>query len=344
MKPVKKMRIALIGADSFRGKELKNVFNKKEFPLASMGFYDPDIKESYSKLTQFRGEPKVVEPFEVNALKEKDLVFLAIGRTRTRRIAALAEKTRCRVIDLSETFNRNRNIPLVVSGVNDSVVLARHPGLIANPHPVTIILAHLFHTVRSAYGFKRGLAVVLQPASAFEELGIKELAGQSVELLNGSSLSMKAFKAQVAFNLLPQTEKLDKNGFSPMEKQIASELKRVLEIKEFGFSLSLIQAPVFHGYSLMVYFETEQVADALDLENHLRGSRYFNVAAPSVSSPASSVAAAGQDRIIVGQIKREQAFSKGFWIWLTADNLTRGSALNAFEIAEAITFPNGMSR
>jgi len=344
MKPVRKLKIALVGADSFRGKELKIVFNQKNFPLTCMDFYDPDIKESYSKLTQFQGEPKVVEPFKVDSLEGKDLAFLATSRGRSRRIAAYAEKAGCRVIDLSEAFNRNRKVPLAVSGVNESAVLAEQAGLIANPHPVTIILAHLLHAIREDFGFKRGLAVVMQPASAFDEAGVEELAGQSVELLNGSSLSMKTFKAQVAFNLLPQTETLDKNGFSPREKQIVSELKRVLEIKDLGFSLSLVQAPVFHGYSLMVYFEIERDAEAVELETRLRGSRFFQIAAPGVSSPASSVAAAGQDRIFVGQIKREKAFSNGFWIWLAADNLTRGSALNAFEIAEAIAFSGGAKR
>jgi len=330
----KKLRLALVGTDTLRGKEIKNVFSRKEFPLEDMDFFDPDVKEEYSKLTNFRDKPRVIHHIDKDSLLNADLVFLATGKEVNRRFAILAQREKkFQAIDLSETFNTEEKVPLVVAGVNDEIIEKEKPSLIANPHPVTVILSHLFCIILKKFGILKAISFVLQPVSAFEESGIKELADQSFAFLSSSSISKKVFKEQIAFNILSHIERPDKSGFSSVERQITSEVHRVLSKSDFPFSLSLVQAPVFHAYSIMTYLELKKKAGISGLRNLFKESTFFSLPPSSLTSPAS---VAGKDEIFVGQIKRDESFPKSFWIWTVADNLTRGSALNAFEIAKKI--------
>lgn len=328
------MRLALVGTDSMRGNEIKNIFSRKKFPLKDMDFFDPDVKEDFSKLTNFREEPRVIHHIDKDSLLSADLVFLAAGKEVNRRFGILAHREkRFRAIDLSETFNTEEKVPLVVAGVNDEIIEKKKPSLIANPHPVTVILSHLFHIILKKFGILKAVSFVLQPVSAFEESGVKELANQSFSFLSSSSMSKEVFKEQIAFNILSHTEPPDKSGFSSVERQITAEVHRVLGKSGFSFSLSLVQAPVFHTYSIMTYLELKKKADISGLRNLFKESNFFKLPHSSLSSPAS---VAGKEEIFVGQIKRDESLPNSFWIWTIADNLTIGSALNAFEIAKKI--------
>jgi aspartate-semialdehyde dehydrogenase len=333
MRETKKPKVALIGTDSLRGKEIKNVLSQKKFPLKDIDFFDVDVEEEYSKLTEFRGEPKVIHHIDKESLSDNDLVFLASDKKVNQAFGILAQKQKFQAIDLSETFNAEGKIPIVVAGVNDEIISKKRPGLIANPHPVTVVLSHLFHVVLKEFGLLKAVSFILQPVSAYEESGIEELADQSYAFLSSSSLSKKVFKEQIAFNFLSHTERADKDGFSSVEKQITSEIKRVLHPRRFLLSLSMIQAPVFHSYSLMSYLELKGKTDIQGLKSLFRKQSFFKLSPPTLSSPVS---VAGEDKICIGQIKKEESFPNSFWIWTVVDNLTRGSALNAFEIAEKI--------
>jgi len=335
-KKKKELKLALVGTDSLRGKEIKDVLSRQEFHFEGIDFFDPDVEEEYSKLTQFRGEPRVIRHLDENSLVGSDLVFLAADKIINRKYGILAGQQKFQVIDLSEAFNQDQNVPLAVAGINDNSVVKDKPQIIANPHPVTIILSHVFYSIQKELGLSKVIAFILQPASAFEESGIEELAHQTVAVLNSTSLSKKVFKTQIAFNLLSYTEPMDKNGFSSTEKQIMAEIKRVLKSVTFPFSLAIVQAPVFHSYSIMVYLELEKKAEIQALKELFKAYPYFRLSAPSVSSPVSCASVAGQDKIFIGQIKKDSFLPHSFWIWVVADNLTRGSALNAAEIAKKI--------
>jgi aspartate-semialdehyde dehydrogenase len=219
-----------------------------------------------------------------------------------------------------------------VGGVNHKNVLKKKPALMANPHPATIVITHFLNVIGEKYHPKKIAAFILQPASALEEEGITELAEQSFAVLNSSTVSKKTFKSQVAFNLLSDIDPTDKNGFSSAEKQILSETKRVLNLPDLPLSVAIIQVPVFHTYSIMFHLELEERTDIPALMGLFKESSYFKVASPSPSRPVSSLQAAGKDRIYIGQIKKEDAVPNTFWVWTVTDNLTRGSALNAYEI------------
>jgi len=336
MNAQKKFKLALVGTDSLRGKEIKNVLARRKLAAFDIEFYDADVQEEYSKLTQFRKEPKVIYGLKEESLEGKDLIFLAADKETNRRCGSLAEKHNVQAIDLSETFNLDEGVPLLVAGVNDDVLDRGRRPLVANPHPVTIFLSHFFHLVHPRFGVAKAVAFILQPVSAYDDAGVQELASQSVALLNGSPPAKKVFKQQIAFNLLSHTEKLDADGFCSSERRIVVEIKRVLGQPEFPLSLSIIQAPVFHTYSLMTYCEFEKDAEIKALEALFKENPLFKTGAFRDACSASSISVSGKDEIFVGQIKKADQFPRAFWFWLVADNLTRGSALNAFEIGKKI--------
>ena len=333
MGATKKIRVAMVGTDSLRGKELRKILDAKNFPLKDIEFYDSDVDEEFSKLTEFRGEPKVVHHLERDSLQSADLVFLAADKKVNRKYGALASKQGFQAIDLSGAFNTEENVPVVVAGVNDEVIDKKPPILIANPHPVTVVLSHIFHVVIKKFGLSKAVSFILQPVSAFEESGIEELADQSYCLLSSESLSKKVFSEQIAFNILSHTEKSDENGFSSVEKQIQSELRRVLPAHDFYLSLSIIQVPVFYTYSTMTFLELRRKTDIQGMKDVFRKHHLFDLSLPTRSSPVS---VAGKEKIFIGQIKKEKTLPNSFWVWAVADNLILGSSLNALEIAEKI--------
>jgi aspartate-semialdehyde dehydrogenase len=332
----KKLRFGLIGSETLRGREIKSVLGVKKFPLQSLEFYDTDVDQEYSKLTRFRDEPKVVHHLDRKALQGLDLVFLAADAPTNTEYGECAAALHYRALDLTETFNARNDVPLVVAGVNDAAIRGRKVPLIANPNPVTIILSHLFHALNRPLGIAKAVAFVLEPVSVFEEEGIQELADQSFALLSGSAIPKKIFRDQVAFNLLSRTEKPDRNGFSAREMRVLSEIRRVLAPADFPLSLSIVLAPVFHTCSIMTYVELRKDAGIAGLEALFRGTDAIKLTPADGSGLISSVSVSGKDNIFVGQIKKAAAVPGGFWIWAVADNLTQGSALNAYGIARAL--------
>ncbi len=331
----KKFRVGLIGSDSLEGREVKSVLSLKKFPLQSIEFYDPEVVEEFGKLTQFRDEPKVVHHLEPKALEGLDLVFLAADAETSRRYGSLAKEIGYRAVDLSGAFSGDPDVPLVVAGVNDDILRRGRAPLAANPGPAAIMLAHILAAVRKGFGLASARAFVLEPASAHGEEAIQELADQSLALLGGSSVPKKLFRDQIAFNLLARTDKTDRNGFSGRETRAREELRRIFAPDELPVSLSVVLAPVFHTYSIMTAVELERDTTAAGLEACLAADGAIRGPASGAAPAVSPVAAAGKDPIFVGRVKKDAAAGT-FWIWAVADNLTAGSAVNAYGIARAL--------
>lgn len=338
MTPAKsrKPRLALVGPDSLKGKDLLGVLTAKKFPLASLELYDPDVEEEYSKLGQFRGEAKVVHALSPAALEGLDLVFLAADEKTNLRYGRMAAEKDYLAVDLAETFNADPKVPLVVAGVNEAVLRRAKTHLVANPHPAAIVLSHLLSTLRAGFGVEQAIALVLEPVSAYAEEGIQELAEQSYALLGSTALKKKIFPEQVAFNLLARTAKPDKNGFSALENGVVAEVGRVLGPEPVPLALSIVLAPIFHTYAIMVHAELGRDASVAEVEAGLKKNAAFRVPTAGEAAGVSPTAVAGKDRIYLGPIKKDPALPRGFWFWAIADNLTVGSSLNAYGIARAL--------
>ena len=334
------INLAIIGTFSLKGRELKNTLENKNLPIKKIRFLDPEVKEEYSHLTDFKGEAQIIQSVKEENLYNMDIVFFTSDSETSKKYCSLAQQYNFRAIDLSGTFNAQKEIPLVVAGVNDSI-LNEENYIIANPHPLAIILSAFLHSLQKNFVLNRILVVAFQPASEYEKSGIDELMDQSIGFLNLSKIPKKIFKEQIAFNLISRVGKLEKDGFTDIERTVVKEIKRILSKDTMPLSLSLIQAPIFHTYSLLAFIEFKDSPTIPEIENIFRKSSIFEVTSPD-ETPPSPVSIAGKDKIYIGQIKKDNVFSNSFWFWLVADNLTRGSVLNAVEVAEkliSIKFP-----
>ncbi len=329
-----KIKLALVGGETLRGREMKDALGRAAWPGIDLDFFDPDVQEEYSKLTDFRDEPRVVKPLRGEDLEGKDLVFNADPEAASD-LRRLAKKHKLRLYDLSESFNADPDVPLAAAGINDRAV-TRRTRLLANPAPDALILSHLFHALEPAFGLAKAVSFILRPVSAFDDAGIQELASQSASLLNGADPEKKVFREQIAYSFLSHTEDLDGDGACPSETRTASEIRRILERPDLPLSLASIQAPVFHTYTLVSCCELRREADLEGLEALFSGLPVFHMTPFREGCSASPLSVAGKDEIYVGRLKREPASPRSFWIWLTADNLTRGSAQNAVETARRL--------
>lgn len=338
MAPTKprKPRVALVGSDTLRGKEILSVLSAKKFPVASLELFDPDVEEEYSKLSQFRDEAKVVRALSPAALEGLDIVFLASDAATNLRYGRLAAELDYQAVDLAETFTADEEVPLVVAGVNDAALKGRRPPLVASPHPAAIVLARLLSALGTGFGVARAVSVVLEPASSYAEEGIQELAEQSTALLGSGSACARVFPASLAFNLLVRSERAGPKGALPLEARIAAEVRRVLGPDGPALSLSVILAPVFHTYSIMTHVELGREASAAELKSCFKANAFFRLQAPGDERPVSPTAVAGKDHIYLGEVRKDPARPRSFWLWAVADNLTVGSALNAYGIVRAL--------
>ena len=331
----KRFKLGLVGTDSLRGREIKNILGDKKLSPFDLEFFDPEVKEEYSKLTEFKKEAKIIHGLADDSLAGKDLVFLAADPEIDRALGRRARELGVTVIDVVEAFNSDPSVPLIVAGVNDAS-LPKDALIIAGPHPAAVILSHVFHAVRRKFGICKSVAFVLLPASAFDDPGIQELASQSVSLLTGATPKKTVFKEQLAFNILSHVEPLGPEGFGAVERRIVDEVRRILDDPAFPLALTSIHAPVFHSTSMMLYLELEKDGTIEALESVFAKLPAFKLTPSKDGCGATSISVSGKDEIHIGPIKQEPGESRVFWIWAIADNLTRGSALNAFEIARKL--------
>lgn len=312
----------------------------KNLPIKKIRFLDPKVKEEYSHLTDFKGEAQIIQSVKEEHLYNMDIVFFTSDTQISRKFCSLAKQYNFKAIDLCGTFNTQKEIPLIVAGVNDDI-LKKENYIIANPHPLAIILSIFIHSVSKSFNLNKILAVAFQPASEYEKSGIDELMDQSIGFLNLSKIPKKIFKEQIAFNLISRVGKIEEGGFTDIERSVIREVKRILPMKDIPLSLSLIQAPIFHTYSLLIFIEFKSSPTIPEIEDIFKKSPLFEITSPH-ETPPSPVSIAGKDKIFIGQIKKDYIFSNSFWFWIVADNLTRGSVLNAVEVAEkliSIKFP-----
>lgn len=309
----KTIRMALVGTDSLRSREIKNILEKKSAPSDVVEFYDPNVKGAFGKLTEFRGEARVIHHLDPTLLDGLDVVFLTADSKSNQRIIDKAASLNITAIFFNDETNGEER-----------------------PHPVSAMLSHFLHVAMNGADIREIVVTVLQPASAYLDDGIAELADQSTAFLGSLSSPRSKFKTPLAFNLVSQTESVDEEGVSASERRIHREVRRILGKEDLPLSLSLIQVPVFHTYGLMIYVRLGEERTLADLERLFDESPSFKKCGPGLACPVSSLTVAGKDEIYIGQIKKDPADDHAFWFWLVGDNLTRGSALNAYEIARKV--------
>lgn len=327
-------RVAIVGAATLKGKELKEVLEEKNFPAMDIKLLDDD--ESLGQLDRVQDEVAFVQPVTPAQLENVDFTFFASDEKFTHTHWKMARDAGSAIVDLSYSIESDMNAPVRAPWIEKELGQQTQMGLestaIAVAHPAAIVLALLTLRSQKAGKIQRMAATVLEPVSEQGRRGMDELHEQTVNLLSFQQMPTGVFDSQVAFNVLGRYGASSTQTLELIERRIGSHLRKLLDQRAPLPSLVLLQAPVFHAHTFSVYIELETKVSLGDFTQALAGEHVEIARAPE-DSP-SNVNVAGKDEILVA-VRRDQFHENAFWLWAAVDNL-RLAAITAAECATAL--------
>ncbi len=327
-------RVAIIGAGTLKGRELKDVLADRNFPAQNIRLLDDD--ESLGQLEAVGEEPTFIQSVLPEHLENVDFTFFASDETFTRNTWPMARKAGSDIIDLSYGLENEKGVLLRAPWVERELGLGPRidftPVPVTIAHPAAVVLALLMVRAQKIGSIARAVATVFQPASESGKRGMDELHEQTVNLLSFQQLPKGVFDTQVAFNLIDRYGEKALSSLNSLESRIQRHFLNLVDGRVAVPSLMLLQAPIFHGHAFSLYLELEQAAQTEELTAALSGD-HVDVLQSADESP-SNVNAAGQEQIQV-VVRRDSQQPNGFWLWVASDNL-RIAALTAVECAESM--------
>lgn len=332
----KTYNIAIVGATSAVGNELIRVLEDRDFPVDELRLIDAD--EFDGDFLDFGDEAIMVQTLNKEAFTGVDIAFFAAGSERAKEFCPIAAAAGAICIDLSSAWRLDLDVPLVVPEVNgSSIAIFRHKGIIASPGAAAIELLIALKPLHDAAGLKRVIVSTYQSVSATGQKAIDALRLEIGELLNGRPVHAKIYPHQIAFNCLPQIDAFLEDGTTKEERKIIDETRKVLGLPELAISATAVRVPVFYGHSASVNIETNEKLSAAAAHALLTVASGCEVVDdPTQLAYPMPIDAAGQDAVLVGRIREDQSVSNGLNLWISADNLRKGAATNAVQIAELL--------
>lgn len=330
-------RVAIVGAGTLKGKELKDTLNQGSFPAVDIRLLDDD--ESLGQLDAVGDEVTFVQAVNAESFSEIKVAFFASDENFTRRHWALARDAGALVVDLSYALDAEPGAALRAPWVTGAMTTGgmasgagagqERPAIVVPAHPAAVVLALLLERARAVAEMRGVVATVYEPASEQGRRGMDELHQQTVNLLSFQQMPTAIYDAQVAFNMLARYGANAPAALEAAERRILGHFQQIASPRVPIPSLMLVQAPIFHGHVFSVYIELEKKAAVGDLAQALAGA---HVAVARAGESPSNVAAAGQDEIMVA-LRRDVQKDNAFWLWAAADNL-RVQSVTAVEAAQ----------
>ncbi|MBE0598860.1 MAG: aspartate-semialdehyde dehydrogenase, partial [Desulfuromonadales bacterium] len=329
----KQWNIAIVGATGAVGNEMLRVLEEREFPVKQLRLFASERSEG--NFLEFRGESILVEKLAFDSFAGIDLALFSAGAERSRQFCPLAAAAGAICIDNSSAWRLDPQVPLVVPEVNPEAIAAYgQKRIIANPNCSTSQLVVPLKPLHDAARIRRMVVSTYQSVSGTGQKGIDELRLQSGELLNGRPAAAKVYPHQIAFNCLPQIDDFLANGYTREEMKLVDETRKILGESALRITATAVRVPVFYGHSAAVNIETETkltVAQARELLAAAPG--VWLVDDPAGQLYPMPIEAAGQDLTMVGRLREDESLANGLNLWICADNLRKGAATNAIQIA-----------
>lgn len=333
------LRVAIVGAASLKGKELKEVLEDRLFPIRKLSLLDDD--EALGQLAEFEGEPAVVQSIEPDTFTANDLVFFAsTSGSFTRAHWPAAAAGSAALIDLSHALLDTPEAVVRVPFLHPEPPGGDEPRRFIVPHAAAIVLLGVAARLEAVFSLRQMVANIFEPVSERGAAGLEELQEQTVRLLSFQDFPRAVFDAQVAFNLLTQYGAGSRSRLEETEDIIRREVVRAAPELRERLALRVIQVPVFHSHTLSILVEVEERCEVADLERALAppsaglaGERLKILSRDD--APAAAAEAAGQEEILVGPVLRDSGRPGAFWLWAAADNL-RLTSSTAVDIAEEL--------
>ncbi len=329
---MKKYNVAVVGATGAVGKTMLKILQERHFPVNNI--LPLASSRSAGQEVDFSGKKIKVEEATPSAFKGVDLALFTVGQEISLRLAPEAVNRGCVAIDNSNAFRMDPDVPLVVPEVNPDH-LRRHKGLVANPNCSTIQMVVVLKPIRDKAGIKRVVVSTYQAVSGTGADAIDELMLQSKKILDGQEPEPKIYPHTIAFNVLPHIDVFDETGYTKEEWKMIKETKKILGDDSIPITATTVRVPVFNCHSESLNIETFEKLSAEEARKILAETPGIKVVDdPQKKEYPLARSVSGSDEVFVGRIREDFSVPSGLNMWVVADNLRKGAALNAVQIAE----------
>lgn len=333
----KKYNVAVVGATGAVGESMIAILEERKFPVENL--YPLASSRSAGSRIQFNGKSVVVQKLEDFDFSKAHIGLFSAGGSVSAEYAPKAAAAGCVVIDNTSHFRNDEDIPLVVPEVNPHALAAyKQRNIIANPNCSTIQMLVALNPIRKAVGISRINVATYQSVSGTGKEAIEELAGQSAQLMNGQDIQRSVYPKQIAFNVLPQIDTFQENGYTREEMKMVWETQKIFEDPSIKVNPTCVRVPVFYCHSEAVHIETKQKITAAEARALLEKTEGVVVLDEHKDGayPTPVTESVGKDPVFVGRIREDISCEKGLNLWVVADNVRKGAALNSVQIAEIL--------
>ena len=326
--------VAVVGATGAVGAMMLRVLEERGFPVTELRPLASTRSEG--RIVEFLGKPFVVQRLTEDSFEGIHIALFSAGGERSRDFAPAAVEAGAVVIDNSSAFRMSPDVPLVVPEVNEDSIQG-HRGIIANPNCVAAPLVVVLKPIADAVGLERVIISSYQAVSGTGAAGIAELRRLTEGYLAGDEPDPSVYPHPIAFNVLPQIDSFDETGYTGEERKVIAETRKMLGIPELAISATCVRVPVFNGHSVSVQIETTDTLSADAARGLLMGAPGLILAdEPQLGVYPLPRLATGRDEVMVGRIRNDLSHPRGLALWISSDNLRKGAATNAVQIAESL--------
>lgn len=335
---MKKYNIAIVGATGAVGETMLKILAERNFPINNLRLLAS--KRSAGREYSFRDKTIKVETLDSKSFQDIDFALFSAGGDISREFAPVAVQSGAVVIDNSSAFRMDSDVPLIIPEVNPSAVI-KHKGIIANPNCTTIILLVALKPLHDYAKINRVTVATYQSASGAGAKGIEELIQQGKDRNEGEKIKAETFSHQLLHNVIPHVDIFQQNGYTKEEMKMFNETRKIMNDDNIRVSSTCVRVPVLTAHSEAVTIDTEKVISlekAIELLNKAAGIEVLDN--PQKNLYPMPLTAAGKDNCFIGRIRKDLGFEHGLSFWICGDQLRKGAALNAIQIAELLIKKN----
>ena len=326
--------VAVVGATGAVGIEMIKTLEKRHFPLSKLTLLAS--ARSVGKKLTYQGQELPVTELTKNAFAGMDIALFSAGGSISREFGPIAAQAGCVVVDNSSAFRMDDAVPLVVPEINADDV-RKHKGIIANPNCTTAITLMALFPLHQAFRVTRIFASSYQAVSGTGAKAIEELKRQVAQIVNGQPVTREVYPHQIAFNVLPQVDSFLPSGYTKEEMKMENEGRKIMHHPTFRASVTCVRVPVYRAHSVAVSAEFEKPVSLAAAREVLAQAPGLDIVdAPEKAEYPLPLYAAEKDNCQVGRLRLDCALENGLCFWVSGDQLLKGAALNAVQIAEEL--------
>jgi len=326
--------VAVVGATGAVGIEMIKTLEQRQFPVGKMTLLAS--ARSAGKTLKYKGTPVTIQELTKESFAGIDIALFSAGGSISKEFGPIAAKAGCVVVDNSSAFRMDESVPLVIPEINAGDV-KKHRGIIANPNCTTAITLMALYPLHQAFGVKRIFASSYQAVSGTGAKAIEELERQVHQTVHGKAITKDVYPHQIAFNVLPQVDSFLPSGYTKEEMKMENEGRKIMHHADFRASVTCVRVPVYRAHSVAISAEFRKPVSVEAAREVLAKAPGLDIVdTPEKSEYPLPLYVAEKDNCQVGRIRKDCALDNGLCFWVVGDQLLKGAALNAVQIAEVL--------